>query len=330
MREAGQASPTYYDVLAIAPAATDAEVELACDAFYEKWHRLVTHHELADQATQALRTIETIRSVLLDPKARAAYDAGIGLGGSVGGLMDPELLAPRTSPPAMAMPPPTATMPPIVRSPEDLWTCPACGARNIERAKFCANCGEPLIRECLACGQMTSLVATGRCWECRAQHEEELAKREAAELAGRQAEQEREQASQRDANAYQQWLESTLQQIPGNAVVRVVWVNASAADVTERMAGSVTRTGLLLSGDTFRFYVISLKPERGYARLRCGNPLFSTDAEIYSRDCGFSRSLVVCAAFKQGWGLSALAGSAMCEAIHSALLKTFDGEAYSA
>ena len=77
----------YYEILSIEPTATQREIETQLDNQYNRWRRLSTHHDAAvvDEANKALRTIEQIRDTLMDSNKRAAYDAGIGVGGFVGG-----------------------------------------------------------------------------------------------------------------------------------------------------------------------------------------------------------------------------------------------------
>ena len=77
--------PNYYEILQIQPDAPAPEVEAACEAQYNRWRRLVTHHdpETADKATRALRILEQIRATLTDPAKRAAYDATLNLSGAV-------------------------------------------------------------------------------------------------------------------------------------------------------------------------------------------------------------------------------------------------------
>ena len=68
----------YYQILGITPSATVAEVETAVEGHYNKWRRLVTHHDpnVVTRANQALQAIERIRTTLTTPDKRAVYDAG--------------------------------------------------------------------------------------------------------------------------------------------------------------------------------------------------------------------------------------------------------------
>jgi hypothetical protein len=179
---------SYYEILGVAPSAGEAEIEEACDALYDKWHRLTTHHSLGDQALQNLRVIETIRATLSDSQKRAVYDGVIGVE-SMGGLIGPDLQAPPIAPPTPffgAPPAPQRLTAPA--APVDPWACPECGTHNLERSKFCVVCTAQLIRPCPNCGQMTSLVATGNCWECGASFERATTEQRVAELQARIAE----------------------------------------------------------------------------------------------------------------------------------------------
>jgi hypothetical protein len=185
--------PTYYETLGLDPSADAGAVERTCDELYDRWRRLVTHHDLADQARVNLKAVETIRSTLLDARTRAAYDQGIGLSRS-GGLADPGLLQlhaqsgqlPSGSPMAPPPVPADARLVAQRRPVTNPWNCPTCGVDNIERAKFCVACAARLIRECLACHNVTSLVSTGICWECGTRHEDEEARLTASAEAARE------------------------------------------------------------------------------------------------------------------------------------------------
>jgi hypothetical protein len=185
--------PTYYETLRVDPSADSTSIQRACDALYDHWRRLVTHHELGDKAAKNLKALEMIRTTLLDARMRAIYDQSI-RASSVGGLADPALLQGA----AQLAPPPAATAPSSIaprRPTANPWKCPGCGTENIERSKFCVACAAQLIRTCLACGNISSLVSTGICWECGGRHDE-LEARQRAEESMR-AEAERAQAAQR-------------------------------------------------------------------------------------------------------------------------------------
>lgn len=160
--------PTFYDQLKVSPAATHDEIQRAFQERYGEMLPLVNHHDpqVATQAQQMLRAIEDIRVTLLDPIRRQAYDAGAGIGGATAGLADPQALL------QMAGASPTlpgvssarsATKPPTTLS---LWTCPKCSTENQPNTRYCLKCSQELVRECPDCGEMSSLVATGRCGSC--------------------------------------------------------------------------------------------------------------------------------------------------------------------
>lgn len=176
--------PTYYDILKIQPTATVTEIEIAYETQYTQWRRLVTHHDaqMVNQANQALQQLELIRTTLLDPRQRSAYDAGIGVGGTIGGLFDPSVLL-RSLPqePNSALPAPVTTAAPVQAAPmvaRGLWTCYKCHTDNPPNTKFCFSCGAQLVRECPECGKESSLAATGMCGHCGYKYEDALARKE--------------------------------------------------------------------------------------------------------------------------------------------------------
>lgn len=165
-------------MLQVQPTASPAEIEDACATMYNKWRRLVTHHDpnVVGTANQQLLSLEAVRTTLLDPNKRAGYDAALGLNVHVGGLADPEAVL-QSAAPAAALPPtpppPSANAAPAAPTGTALWTCPkpGCGADNPPNTKFCFKCGTQLVRECPECGRTSSLVATGFCGECGYQYE---------------------------------------------------------------------------------------------------------------------------------------------------------------
>ncbi len=162
---------SYYEVIDLAPTATPDAIRAACDAKYDQWHRLVTHHDQAirHQAETAIQTIETIRSVLLDPQRRSGYDAGVGLGGAIGGLADPSALLQVSAQATMAPPKPIGAkqVPDVTeKTLATLWACPRCRSENQPNTRFCLNCGTQLVRTCPECKKETSLAATGICGSC--------------------------------------------------------------------------------------------------------------------------------------------------------------------
>jgi hypothetical protein len=162
--------PTFYEQLNLQSSVTPTEIEVAIEEQYNQWRRLITHHDpnIVNQANQSLQTLESIRTILLDPDKRMAYDAGIGVSGPIGGLADPAALL-RTSMPFT--PPTTATSQPRVTVPNsgtlaaEAWVCPKCQTINPLKTKFCAQCGQQLGRDCPSCGKLTKASAPF-CSEC--------------------------------------------------------------------------------------------------------------------------------------------------------------------
>lgn len=155
--------PTYYDVLQLAPTATTADIENACDTQYHHWRRLVTHHDpqVVNQANTALQRLETIRATLTHPERRAVYDAQIRSNhtDTVGGLGDPA-----AAPGAVITLPPNPQDVPVFaqmqQSPLELeervdaWVCPACQMANAIGNAYCKDCGETIGIRCPKCHQM--------------------------------------------------------------------------------------------------------------------------------------------------------------------------------
>ena len=156
--------PNYYEIIKVQPTAPTAEIVNACEAQYNQWRRLVTHHDqdVVNQANQALQTIEQIRLTLTDTEKRGVYDAAVGIRGAIGGLADPEALL-RAAPPLSTPPKPTATAPTMQRV--DAWLCPKCNLANAIGTAFCQQCGTKISKECPNCNKRIYVSAT-HCPEC--------------------------------------------------------------------------------------------------------------------------------------------------------------------
>lgn len=148
---------THYELLDIAPDSTSAEIESALDATYNHWRLLVNHHvdEQRQEAQAKLRALEQARATLLDPTARARYNAQI-VAGREGGLSLPPYRDHAGAPPR----PPT---PPVPNSAADAAAAPTtldpsgcpdpeCAATgNPSDARFCHQCRMALTQECPCC-----------------------------------------------------------------------------------------------------------------------------------------------------------------------------------
>lgn len=195
--------PNYYEILQIQPDAPAPEIEAACEAQYNRWRRLVTHHdpETADKATRALRIIEQIRATLTDPTKRAAYDATLDLSGTVGGLADPQAQPARPVAPPVPPRPPTAPQAATPTAPAarlDAWLCPKCHSASPVGTRYCRHCGEEIGRPCPKCAKLIEKTIRF-CPECGVEVEAYIAEkqREAEEFARRQQEEARRQAEER-------------------------------------------------------------------------------------------------------------------------------------
>jgi hypothetical protein len=161
--------PNYYEILAISPSASAADIEAALDGQYNQVRRLVNHYDqnVVNQANQALLILEQARTALLDPQKRSAYDQSLGLNvNRVGGVADPTqsgaapVQAPPMTPPGGMLPSmgmaaaPLGFRPAPVQPPAPLvsaWQCNSCGRTNPVGTMFCQQCGQPLGRICPNC-----------------------------------------------------------------------------------------------------------------------------------------------------------------------------------
>lgn len=149
---------TYYEILGISQNANKDEIEAAIDTQYDKWRRLVNHHDAAvvDEANKSLRTLEQIRETLTNDANRKVYDSSL----NVGGLADPEaLLKSMNEAGNVATPPPPPgapqqQAPKVAAAAQDLWVCPKCSIGNAKGTQFCAECGEKIGKPCPQCQEL--------------------------------------------------------------------------------------------------------------------------------------------------------------------------------
>jgi hypothetical protein len=178
--------PNYYDALHLAPTATAQEIENTIDRLYNETRRKVTSFDpqVAAQANQALLLLEQMRTTLLDPGLRQAYDSALGFGQAAGMLLDPSAPtaqgAPQSGPvlgmPGMGMaavPPPGragVTGPVQTSAPaqahKTTWTCTQCHRENPAKTAFCRECGGVVGLVCPKCNQMYEAAATQFCSSC--------------------------------------------------------------------------------------------------------------------------------------------------------------------
>jgi len=176
--------PTYYEILKITPTASQPEVEGAIDAQYNKWRRLVTHHDpsIVDEANRSLRTLELIRNTLGIATERSKYDASL----NVGGLADPDQLL-RTAIPLPQAPiytgQPSFQQANVQRI--DAWICAKCKNANPIGEKFCAKCGNQISDDCPLCNALTELTKQF-CSKCGADKAEILAQKNQEKIKGLQ------------------------------------------------------------------------------------------------------------------------------------------------
>jgi hypothetical protein len=151
--------PSYYEILHVPTTASAAEIQTAYEQQYNKWRRLVTHHDpnVVNQANQALQALETIRTTLTDPSKRAGYDAGIGLS-RVGELADPTAIL-RKIPPTPPSPERVSETAKDLHPRVDVWICPQCNAPSAVGMRFCKNCGQSIGAEYPNCAKMVEVGA---------------------------------------------------------------------------------------------------------------------------------------------------------------------------
>ena len=124
---------------------------------------MVTHHkpEIVDEANNALRTIENVRTTLLNAEKRSEYDKQLTATlGNQAGLSDPDAIFTSSGSNFggnfSGIPPqrPSPVLPQAERT--DAWICPntACKKANPIGTTFCANCGETLAKNCPNCGAL--------------------------------------------------------------------------------------------------------------------------------------------------------------------------------
>ncbi len=184
----------YYELLQVPPTSSPQEIEVSLDRLYNETRRKVTNFDpqIATQANQALQLLEQMRSILLSPDKRNAYDTALGIGANAGGLVDPEAIFRSPAPPAgpvLGMPtvgmqfgqpmPQSQVAQPAVRT--DAWTCPTCHHPNLVGAQFCAKDGVKIGHPCPKCEQMAEL-ANNFCPACGADKRKVYEQKQQAEI----------------------------------------------------------------------------------------------------------------------------------------------------
>jgi hypothetical protein len=152
----------YYELLNVSPESSPAEIETAIDEQYQKWNQLVTHHEpeVALKASQGKQLLQRIRETLLNKEKRKAYDEGLGLGETVGALMDPDAILQTFGVPMSASKQGVSqdTRETAIRT--DAWMCPSCTTPNPIDTLFCEKCGIRIAIPCPQCNKLSELSKT--------------------------------------------------------------------------------------------------------------------------------------------------------------------------
>lgn len=148
----------YYEALQVAQTAGMNEIEEAYRREYNKWSKLINHHDpdMQDNARKNLRLIENAKTTLLDAAKRSEHDRAL-----VSGLYD-ESAKPN---PAAATMPVITSPPPQKSSQKDIstngWECsrPNCQMVNPIGTMYCESCGERLAKGCPRCGHRITIQA---------------------------------------------------------------------------------------------------------------------------------------------------------------------------
>jgi hypothetical protein len=120
--------PTPYEILGVGADATAAVIRAAFEAEYDRWRRLKTIPQRADEAEERLRQIEAAYEGLMSQ--HKALEAGLEY-------------RPTGHSAARSKPIPPSS---------DPEHCPNCGyGRNPPDARFCANCRGKLFQNCPSC-----------------------------------------------------------------------------------------------------------------------------------------------------------------------------------
>lgn len=179
----------YYEVLQVDQTAGMNEIEEAYRREYNKWSKLINHHEpdMQDNARKNLRLIEIAKTTLLDATKRSEHDSAL-----ASGIYD-ESAKPNPTPMAgmRVMTPPAPQKSSKKESPtlKNAWECTNCDTANSPGTMFCISCGSQLGKNCPECSH-TLPVSAEFCTNCGVnfqQREWELEQEQiAAEKAARQ------------------------------------------------------------------------------------------------------------------------------------------------
>lgn len=169
----------FYNILGLDHSANKSEIEAKIDDQYNKWRRLVTHHDskIVSEANQALNILEKARTTLLDPAKRITYDQQLATNtADLGGLADPEAGGiPQFSTPSMVFSDGGSAkpqQPSAFMDRTDAWVCTntKCKKANPIGTIFCASCGIVIGHNCPSCGEFVEF-SNKFCSKCGADKE---------------------------------------------------------------------------------------------------------------------------------------------------------------
>lgn len=151
----------YYEMLNISPSASISEIEAVLDEQYNKWRRLVTHHDpqIVEKANRSLRVLEQIRETLTNTANRKIYDQSL----NVGGLADPDAVLKSMGTggsTSMTPPPPQSQSPKVAASTTvEHWVCAKCDTANKVGTVYCTKCGNAVGQRCPQCNEIIAIDA---------------------------------------------------------------------------------------------------------------------------------------------------------------------------
>ncbi|MAU09042.1 MAG: hypothetical protein CL607_04410 [Anaerolineaceae bacterium] len=160
-----QQTQNYYEVLQVDQTAGMNEIEEAYRREYNKWSKLINHHDpdMQDSARKNLRLIEAAKTTLLDASKRSEHDSAL-----ASGLYDesakPNLTA-VAGMPVMTPPPPQKSSKKESPTLKNAWECTDCDTVNSPGTMYCISCGTQLGKNCPECGH-TLPVSAEFCTNC--------------------------------------------------------------------------------------------------------------------------------------------------------------------
>ena len=164
-------SNNYYQTLQVNPDASLEEIQRAYDARNRVLRNLASHNDPQKRADaeKERKVLEMAFNTLKDPNKRQVYDSSVGIGGNIGGLVDPGAsgrlpsLAPLPYGGVPQNPIPSSPSPQLERT--DAWVCLGCGTANEIKTRFCRKCAKVIGIACPSCNAIIK-VDSVHCSAC--------------------------------------------------------------------------------------------------------------------------------------------------------------------